>query len=38
MLIFDGKKDFVFPVEESTFERWVRERRVRGIIAEEALA
>ena len=36
--IFDGKKDFEFPVEESSFERWVREGRVREITAEEALA
>jgi len=36
--IFDGKKDFEFPVEESTFERWVREGRVREITAEDALA
>ncbi len=36
--IFDGKKDFEFPVEESTFERWVQENRVREITAEEALS
>lgn len=36
--IFDRKKDFEFPVEESTFERWVGEGRVEEITAEEALA
>jgi hypothetical protein len=36
--IFDGKRDFEFPVEESTFERWVDEGRVKEITAEEALA
>jgi hypothetical protein len=36
--IFDGKKDFEFPVEESTFDRWVEEGRVKEVTAEEALA
>ena len=36
--IYDGKRDVEFPVEESTFERWVSERRVREITAEDALA
>ena len=36
--IFDGKKDFEFPVEDSTFDRWVQEDRVKEITAEEALA
>ena len=36
--IFDGKKDFEFPVEESIFERWVAEGRVREITVEEALS
>jgi len=36
--IFDGKKDFEFPVENSTFDRWVQEDRVKEITAEEALA
>jgi hypothetical protein len=36
--IFDSKKDFEFPVEESTFDRWVCEGRVKEITAEEALA
>jgi len=35
--IFNRKKDFEFPVEESTFERWVREDRVKEITAEETL-
>ena len=35
---FTEKKDFEFPVEESTFDRWVREDRIREISAEEALA
>jgi len=36
--IFDGKKDFEFPIEESTFEQWVQKGRVKEITAEEALA
>jgi len=38
--MYDGKKekDVEFPVEETTFERWVGEGRVREITAEEALA
>ena len=36
--IYDGKRDVEFPVEESTFERWVSEGRVREITAEDALA
>lgn len=35
--IYDGKRDVEFPVEESTFERWVSEGRVREITAEDAL-
>ena len=35
---FDGKKDFEFPVEDSTFDRWAQEDRVKEITAEEALA
>jgi hypothetical protein len=34
---FTGKKDFEFPVEESTFDRWVQDGLVREITAEEAL-
>jgi hypothetical protein len=36
--IFDGKKDFEFPVEDSTFDRWTQEGRIKEITAEEALA
>ena len=36
--VFDWKKDFEFPVEGSTFDRWVQEDRVKEITAEEALA
>ena len=36
--IFHGTRDVEFPVEESTFDRWVRDGRVKEISAEDALA
>jgi hypothetical protein len=36
--IYDGKRDVEFPVDESTFERWVDEGRVKEITAEQALS
>ncbi len=35
--IFDNKRDFEFPIEESTFNRWVKEERIKEITPEEAL-
>jgi len=36
--MYDAKRDVEFPIEESTFDRWVDEDRVKEITAEEALA
>ncbi len=36
--IFDGTRDFEFPVMESTFDRWVRDGCVKEISAEDAFA
>jgi hypothetical protein len=36
--MYTGKGDFEFPIEESTFDRWVREGRIREISPEDALA
>jgi hypothetical protein len=36
--MYTGKGDFEFPIEESTFDRWVREGRIREISPEEVLA
>ncbi len=36
--IYTRKGDFEFPIEEFTFDRWVKEGRIREITAEEALA
>lgn len=35
--IFNDKRDFEFPIEESTFNRWVKEERIKEITPEEAL-
>jgi hypothetical protein len=35
--IFNNKRDFEFPVEESTFNKWVKEERIKEITPEEAL-
>jgi hypothetical protein len=35
--MYTGKGNFEFPIEESTFDQWVREGRIREISAEEAL-
>jgi hypothetical protein len=36
--MYDHKKDFEFPLEEQTFDRWVNEERIKEISPEEALA
>ena len=36
--IFDGKRDFEFPIDGSTFDKWVNEGRIIEITPEEALA
>lgn len=35
--LYAGTKDVEFPIEESTFLRWVKEDRIKEITAEEAL-
>ncbi len=35
--IFDGKRDFEFPIMESSFDQWVRDGCVKEITTEEAL-
>jgi len=30
-------RDFEFPIEQSTFDKWVKEGRIREITAEETL-
>jgi len=35
--IFNNKRDFEFPIEESTFNKWVKEERIKEITPEEAL-
>jgi hypothetical protein len=35
--MYTGTGDFEFPIEESTFNRWAREGRIREISPEEAL-
>jgi len=36
--MYTSKGDFEFPIEESIFDRWVKEGRIREITAEETLA
>jgi hypothetical protein len=36
--MYTNKGNFEFPIEESTFDRWVKEGRIREITAEDALA
>ncbi|MBN1861044.1 MAG: hypothetical protein JW840_06245 [Candidatus Thermoplasmatota archaeon] len=35
--MYTKTKDFEFPIEESTFDRWVDENRIKEITAEEAM-
>jgi hypothetical protein len=35
--IFKRKGDFEFPIKESTFDKWVKEGRIKEITAEETL-
>jgi len=35
--IYNSEKDFEFPLEESTFDKWVKEDRIKEITPEEAL-
>ena len=35
--MYTRKGDFEFPIEESTFDRWVKEGRIREITPEETL-
>ena len=35
--IYTRKGDFEFPIEESTFDKWVKEERIREITPDEAL-
>jgi hypothetical protein len=36
--MYTRKGNFDFPIEESIFDRWVKEGRIREITAEETLA
>jgi len=36
--MFTSKGNFEFPIVESTFEKWVKEGRVKEITSDEALA
>jgi len=35
--MYTSKGDFEFPIEESTFDKWVDEGRIKEITPEEAL-
>jgi hypothetical protein len=35
--MYTKKKDFEFPIEECTFDKWVNEERIREITSDEAL-
>jgi len=35
--MYTHKGDFEFPIEESTFDKWVKEERIREITPEETL-
>jgi hypothetical protein len=35
--MYNDTRDVEFPIEESTFERWVKEGRIQELSAEEAL-
>jgi len=36
-MMYAGKKNFEFPIEESTFDKWVKEGRIKEITSDEAL-
>ncbi|HWR27026.1 MAG TPA: hypothetical protein VN377_01175 [Candidatus Thermoplasmatota archaeon] len=36
--IYDRKRDVEFPLEESTFDDWAKDGRIKELTAEEALA
>lgn len=38
VMMYIDKKNFEFPMEESTFDTWVREGRITEITPEDALA
>jgi len=38
LMMYTSKGNFEFPIEESTFDRWTKENRIREITPEEALA
>jgi hypothetical protein len=35
--MYTNKRDFEFPIEESTFDKWVKEARIKEITCDEAL-
>jgi hypothetical protein len=37
LMMYAGKKNFEFPIEESTFDKWVKEGRIKEITSDEAL-
>lgn len=36
--MYTNKRDLEFPIEESTFDRWIKEGRIKEISPEETLA
>ena len=38
LMIYTSKGNFEFPIEESTFDKWVKEGRIKEITPEETLA
>ncbi len=36
--LYTDTRDFEFPIEESTFKKWVKEGRIKEINSEEALS
>jgi hypothetical protein len=37
LMIYTGKKNFEFPIEEPLFDKWVKEGRIKEITSDEAL-
>ena len=37
LMMYTGKKNFEFPIEESLFDKWVKEGRIKEITSDEAL-
>lgn len=35
--MYTNKRDFEFPIEESTFDKWVKDGRIKEITSDEAL-